>query len=229
VKASTIVNEVTSIRPSTLEGPLEVLGPRAHVVVANPNGITANGVEFRNVGGVALATGEVSFDAAGRATLAVSRGVLTVGAGGLSGMMAQLDLLAKEIRVAGSVVNTSSNAEAKVNLTAGSSATTLSAGITPEGIAGWSSTVAGAGPAPEIAVDIAEGGVLSSGAIRVRVTDAGAGVRMAGEAVATGNDVRIDATGSVKLANVAIKAPGAIAIEAKSISVGSDARQSEIV
>ncbi|WP_196303671.1 two-partner secretion domain-containing protein, partial [Ralstonia solanacearum] len=36
--ARIIVNQVTSTSPSTLQGYLEVAGPRAEVVIANPNG-----------------------------------------------------------------------------------------------------------------------------------------------------------------------------------------------
>ncbi|MDB0524745.1 filamentous hemagglutinin N-terminal domain-containing protein, partial [Ralstonia solanacearum] len=41
--ARIIVNQVTSTSPSTLQGYLEVAGPRAEVVIANPNGILVNG------------------------------------------------------------------------------------------------------------------------------------------------------------------------------------------
>jgi filamentous hemagglutinin family protein len=62
VNARTIVNQVTSTSPSVISGDITVLGSRANVVLANPNGITINGGSFVNTGRVALSTGQVSFD-----------------------------------------------------------------------------------------------------------------------------------------------------------------------
>ena len=46
--ASVILNEVTSTSRSQLNGYIEVAGPQAEVIVANPNGITCNGCGFIN-------------------------------------------------------------------------------------------------------------------------------------------------------------------------------------
>ncbi|MFP3614880.1 filamentous hemagglutinin N-terminal domain-containing protein, partial [Paraburkholderia sp. SIMBA_050] len=40
INARTIVNQVTSTDPSLIQGAIGVLGPRANVILANPNGIT---------------------------------------------------------------------------------------------------------------------------------------------------------------------------------------------
>lgn len=56
VNARTIVNQVTSTDPSVIAGQLAVLGSRANVVLANPNGITIDGGSFVNTGHVALST-----------------------------------------------------------------------------------------------------------------------------------------------------------------------------
>ena len=44
--AGLILNDVLGTTPSNLNGPLEVFGPRAEVVIANPNGISVNGAQF---------------------------------------------------------------------------------------------------------------------------------------------------------------------------------------
>ncbi|MGD7099728.1 filamentous hemagglutinin N-terminal domain-containing protein, partial [Ralstonia pseudosolanacearum] len=62
VRARTIVNQVTSTDPSLIQGNIAVLGPRANVIIANPNGITVDGGSFTNTGNVALTTGQVSFN-----------------------------------------------------------------------------------------------------------------------------------------------------------------------
>ena len=43
VNASLILNEVTSTNPSLLQGRIAIIGPRAHFILANPNGITVDG------------------------------------------------------------------------------------------------------------------------------------------------------------------------------------------
>lgn len=55
--ARIILNEVTSTRPSALNGFTEVAGQGADVVIANPNGISVNGAGFINVPRVTLTTG----------------------------------------------------------------------------------------------------------------------------------------------------------------------------
>ncbi|MHA6853624.1 filamentous hemagglutinin N-terminal domain-containing protein, partial [Ralstonia pseudosolanacearum] len=62
VRARTIVNQITSTDPSRIQGNIAVLGPRANVIIANPNGITVDGGSFTNTGNVALTTGQVSFN-----------------------------------------------------------------------------------------------------------------------------------------------------------------------
>ncbi|NEJ75011.1 filamentous hemagglutinin N-terminal domain-containing protein, partial [Rhizobium phaseoli] len=57
INARTIVNEVTSTNPSVIRGAIAVLGPRANVILANPNGVTVDGGSFANAGHVVLSTG----------------------------------------------------------------------------------------------------------------------------------------------------------------------------
>lgn len=66
--AKVIVNEVTSARPTAMNGFLEVGGNRASVVIANPNGITVNGGGFINTSRAVLTTGKPVYDAGGRLT-----------------------------------------------------------------------------------------------------------------------------------------------------------------
>ena len=56
VSANTILNEVTSSNISHLNGFLEVAGQRANVVIANANGIVANGFGYINAGQAELST-----------------------------------------------------------------------------------------------------------------------------------------------------------------------------
>ena len=83
--ARIIVNEVTSANPSELRGFLEVAGDRAGVVIANPNGILADGAGFLNTARVTLATGRTAMDAAGNlAALRIDDGKVVITGNGLS-------------------------------------------------------------------------------------------------------------------------------------------------
>src|SRR5690606_31499295 len=101
--ARLIVNEVAGTDPSLLRGALEVAGPGAGVVVANPNGITCDGCGFINTPRATLSTGTPQWGAQGQLEqLDTRQGVLTVGPGGLNAAdVAQLDLIARGIVLAG--------------------------------------------------------------------------------------------------------------------------------
>src|SRR5471032_3409435 len=60
VNANTIVNQVTGTNPSLIQGAITVLGPRANVILANPNGVTIDGGSFVTNGHVVISTGQVS-------------------------------------------------------------------------------------------------------------------------------------------------------------------------
>ena len=98
VNARNIVNQVTSTNPSLIQGDITVLGSRANVIIANPNGITVNGGSFVNTGNVALSTGQVSFNditlspgnVQRNIILNTNAGQITIGPDGLSGAMLDL-------------------------------------------------------------------------------------------------------------------------------------------
>ena len=60
--AQKILNEVTGANPSQLRGYTEVAGQSAHVIVANPHGITCNGCGFINTPRATLTTGKPLMD-----------------------------------------------------------------------------------------------------------------------------------------------------------------------
>jgi filamentous hemagglutinin family protein len=130
IDATTIVNEVTSSRRSLINGPVEVLGSRAHVILANPNGITVDGGRFINTGGVALSDGPIRYEPAGRigrvnTILSTGRSDITVKGAGLSGTMTTLQLVAGRLKVDGPVANRSVSPGADISLVAGHSEVTL--------------------------------------------------------------------------------------------------------
>lgn len=58
--AGTIINEVLSTGKSRLRGNMHVDGQKAHLVIANPNGIACNGCSVTGVNSLSLAAGNVS-------------------------------------------------------------------------------------------------------------------------------------------------------------------------
>ncbi|KVD53045.1 filamentous hemagglutinin [Burkholderia ubonensis] len=215
INARTIVNQVTSTNPSLIQGEIAVAGPRANVVLANPNGITVNGGSFVNTGHVALSTGNVSFNDVQIAPGVIQRnvvldtatGTIVVGPGGLASALIGLDLIAKTIRIDGPVNNTFTSPTAGVRLLAGSSRVELNTGLSPSDNANdWLTRSATMNPdtASSYAIDITAAGSLTSGRVQLIVTDRGPGVRSAGPLNASLGDFLLTSNGNVELSNTKI-------------------------
>ncbi|KVW37026.1 filamentous hemagglutinin N-terminal domain-containing protein [Burkholderia ubonensis] len=215
INARTIVNQVTSTNPSLIQGQIDVAGPRANVVLANPNGITVNGGSFVNTGHIALSTGNVSFNDVQIAPGVIQRnvvldtatGTIVVGPGGLASALIGLDLIAKTIRIDGPVNNTFTSPTAGVRLLAGSSRVELNTGLSPSDNANdWLTRSATMNPdtASSYAIDITAAGSLTSGRVQLIVTDRGPGVRSAGPLNASLGDFLLTSNGNVELSNTKI-------------------------
>lgn len=223
INARTIVNQVTSTDPSVISGQLAVLGSRANVVLANPNGITLNGGSFVNTGHVALSTGQVSFNDVltgsvlqRNVVLDTTTGTIVVGPQGLSSALVALDLIAKNILVNGPLTNTFTSPTATVRLLGGTSNVTLNTGVSPNDNANdWLSLNASAtrDTANSFAVDITAAGSLTSGRVQLIVTDKGPGVRSAGPMNATLGDFTLASNGAVEFSNTALDANGSVNIQ----------------
>jgi filamentous hemagglutinin family protein len=81
--ARVILNEVNSSNPSYLNGPIEVAGQRAEVVIANPSGIQVNGSTFINASGVTLTTGTPVLQSGSLDSYIVQRGSVGIFGSGL--------------------------------------------------------------------------------------------------------------------------------------------------
>ncbi|MBN3783120.1 filamentous hemagglutinin N-terminal domain-containing protein [Burkholderia sp. Ac-20345] len=98
--ARVILNEVTGSGKSMLKGPTEIAGESALLVIANPNGITANGARFINASQVKLVAGTPSLDANGNANRFDTKGEIVVEGGGLDAREAnRIDLIARTLRI----------------------------------------------------------------------------------------------------------------------------------
>ena len=190
-QARVILNEVVSTNRSVLAGFTEVLGGRADVVVANPNGITCSGCGFINTDRITLTTGTPTFGADGSlGGFNVNQGdVLINGAGANATAQQIFDIVARSVKVDGKI-NTSD---------------TGSLGITT-GANSWSyngrnvtGAVAPSGAAASYAIDSTVLGGMYSGRINIIATEAGVGVRMLGEAAASADNFRLTSAGKIEL------------------------------
>lgn len=188
-EASIILNEVVSTNRSLLAGFTEVVGGRADVVLANPNGITCSGCGFINTDRATLTTGTPFFGGTGGlGGFNVERGDILVQGSGVNASAQQiLDLVARSIKVEAPVVT---SATGTLQLTAGTNRWSYDS----REVTG---SVPGSGPVPTYAIDSSALGGMYAGRIRLIATEAGVGVRMLGEAAASVDDFSITSAGQV--------------------------------
>ena len=231
VAARTIVNEVTGPTKSNINGKVEVLGQRAHVIIANPNGIVIDGGRFVNTGRVALTTGTIAINpqqiAPGifqnNVVANVSGGVISITGAGLSGQMDALDLIANLIKIDGPVSNTSANENASLRLIAGQNSVEFDSSILPGNTSLSWGTVTGAGAtsAGALLVELTANGVLRSNRIGIEVSDKGAGVRIAGEGYATSRQFTLQSDGHIALNTSKITGKQGLLISGASVALDS--------
>ncbi|WP_339110152.1 filamentous hemagglutinin N-terminal domain-containing protein [Thioclava sp. GXIMD4216] len=227
--ARTIVNEVTGPTETKIEGPLEVLGQRAHIIVANPNGITIDGGRFINTGRVALTTGAIGSTTTQVApmitredvTTTVANGRIHVLGGGLSGQMDALELIAHDLRIEGPITNAANAEDAAIKLRAGNGVTTFDSGVLPGNAAArWATTVSSdSAENGAVLVDLLAPGVLRSNRIEILVNGAGAGVRMAGAGYADAQDFVLRTDGRVEAEGATLTAADGLSFAAETLDI----------
>ncbi len=216
--AQIIVNQVLSDDPSTLRGMLEVAGARADVIVANPHGIRCDGCGFIGTGRTTLLVGDALLDADSGAlrTLSAADGDLRIGAAGLrdhARAAERIDLIARRIAVAGRVD------ARELRLVAGMSRVDAVRGDVQAMAVPAPEMADGLPEQPAYALDVAAAGAMHAGRIHLIATEAGAGVRSAGELRAYAQDLRLDVGGALRLANayarrdLQIEAAGRVDVE----------------
>ncbi|RAW90727.1 hypothetical protein CKY01_11565 [Photorhabdus laumondii subsp. clarkei] len=190
--AELIINEVVGTLTSNLQGLLEVVGQKASVFIANPNGITCDGCGFVNTPAVTLSTGKPVFDKDGAlAALAVKKGTITIGEKGLDATAQNdVDIISRAAILNGKV-------QAKnLTLTQGPNQVDFKHGtVVP---------IAGEGDSPGKAIDTGSLGGMYANKIRLVSTEAGKEVNLA-NLTATQGDISLTADGELSLANALIK------------------------
>ncbi|UXU90306.1 two-partner secretion domain-containing protein [Burkholderia sp. S-53] len=228
--ASVIVNQVTSTGnayASLLNGPLEVFGAPAAVVIANPNGITTRGTGFTNTIGVTLSTGAPQFlnGIGGAATdfanakaigynvtgghlqIDGNAGVNGPGAG-IEGTVGTIDLIGETIGInaplyAGTRINAIAGRQFVTPAVADAYGTTY--GTTSNGSDNSAAAInaANGGANRSLAIDATAFGAMTAGQIQVISTAAGMGVRADAQLAANAGDLLLSANGDVSVAGSA--------------------------
>ncbi|EKT4521414.1 hemagglutinin repeat-containing protein [Pseudomonas putida] len=199
--ASTILNEVNGGNPSQLKGYTEVAGQSAHVIVANPYGVTCNGCGFINTPRATLTTGKPVVENGQLQRYQVEQGSVAIeGAGLNAGNVDQFEIITRSARV---------NAEIQARhlaVVAGSNdvdARTLAA----------SARAGDPAQAPQLAIDSSALGGMYADTIKLVGTEAGVGVKLDGKLIASGGDIQLDANGQLRMAE-ATAGKGSVAITA---------------
>ncbi|WP_350601226.1 DUF637 domain-containing protein [Pseudomonas sp. 65/3-MNA-CIBAN-0223] len=189
--ASTILNEVNGGNPSHLRGYTEVAGPSARVIVANPYGISCNGCGFINTPRATLTTGTPILNNGRLDHFQVDGGSVSIeGAGLNAGNVDSFEIITRTARL-----NAQINAR-NLTLIAGRNdvdAQTLNATARADD----------GSVKPQLAIDSTALGGMYAGAIKLVGTEAGVGVRLAGNLAASAGDIQIDANGHLTLAQAA--------------------------
>ncbi|WP_206957312.1 hemagglutinin repeat-containing protein [Trinickia acidisoli] len=200
--ASIIVNQVVGGNASQLLGYIEVAGPQAQVIVANPSGIYCNGCGFVNTSRGVLTTGTPVFGGSGSLdAFHVTGGYIQIGTSGLNASnVDEVDLIARSVEINGNLW-----ANKTLNVVAGANDVqygNLSAqALAPDG------------NSPGVAIDVAQLGGMYAGKITLVGTEAGVGVNSEGTIEAQSGDLTLSSQGKVTLTG-ATSAAGNINVQA---------------
>lgn len=188
--ATTILNEVNGTNPSQLRGYTEVAGQRAHVIVANPHGITCDGCGFINTPRATLSTGRPVIENGQLTRHQVDQGqVIIEGAGLNASNVDSFEIITRS---------------AKINAQIQARDLTIVAGrndVDARTLAATARTDNGTAK-PELAIDSSALGGMYAGSIKLVGTEAGVGVKLDGKLIASGGDIQLDANGQLRMAQV---------------------------
>lgn len=192
--AHVILNEVQGINRTDLNGPMEVFGQKAGVVIVNPNGITVNGGSTINMKNLTLSTGMTSINN-DNIIMDVSRGDVTISSDGMNTTgLDYFDAIAKSIKIQGTVASLKKNGElsgdTEIKFIAGDNAYSYKDRTYKAKQNDSKST--------EIGIDGGLAGSLYGSYVTLIATDSGAGVRHKG-IINTANDITINSNGDISI------------------------------
>lgn len=182
--ARVILNEIRSSHPTHLRGFVEVAGQRAEVIIANPAGVNIDGGGFINASRTTITTGTPVMNNGNLEGFVVQKGLISINGAGLDSRQSDFTgLMARAIEVnAGIWAN-------ELKLTAGANR------ISADQSQVTAAPALAAGPAPAFGIDTAVLGGMYAGKITLVGTEAGLGVRNAGNISASAGSLTLSADG----------------------------------
>ncbi|WP_413185200.1 hemagglutinin repeat-containing protein [Paraburkholderia sacchari] len=185
--ARIIVNQVNSANPSQIRGYVEIAGPKAQLVIANPSGIVVDGGGFVNTSRAILTTGTPLLDANGALTgYKTTRGNIVVQGEGFNGAnIDQVDLISRAVQVNAAIYANS------LNVVAGA------AQVNHDTLA--ATPIAGDGAPSPVSIDVSHLGGMYSGKILLTSNEHGVGVGNAGVISAQAGDLTLSVDGKLTL------------------------------
>ncbi|MEK7898024.1 beta strand repeat-containing protein [Burkholderia contaminans] len=213
--ATTIINQVTSNNIATLNGPLEIFGSPATVIVAAPGGVSVQGMALTNIPGLTLTTGTpqfltgvggtaTDFAHAGAVAYDVRSGAISINGpagndgtpgAGIEGTVGNIDLIGQSVTLSAPL-----RADQRVNVVTGnqlvtptsSDTTGVSYGTAANGAANTAAAIG-----KSVAVDASQYGSVTSGTVYIVSTAAGMGVNTQGPLSATAGNVVVNSNGDI--------------------------------
>ena len=183
--ANTILNEVTGTGATSMNGALEVAGNKAHVIIANPNGISVNNGTFINANSATLTTGNPIINNGSITGYQVQQGRITVGEKGLNASKtARTDLLAEAVQLNGKVW------AQDAQVVTGKNAISVDA-------TGTVTNISKTGESTPIGLDVAAIGGMYANSMYLVGTNDGFGVNNQG-VLSAQNTLTIDSTGKLQ-------------------------------
>jgi filamentous hemagglutinin len=213
--ATAILSEVTGNNPSYLEGTMEVFGQRADIIIANPNGVSINGVTTLNSNSLAVTTGWVQNNNGNLQFVVDERsGRVTVGSGGVdTSGLSYFDIVARAVTLNGAVG--SAAAATDISVTAGLN--------TYDAKTRTHIKNAGTGAnAPVVAIQGDLAGAMYGRMISLVSTETGAGVRHEG-LIKAAKDITITADGDIVLASTLAEGNITVASSSRGVVIGTEA------
>ena len=176
--AKIILNEVTSSR-SDLNGMMEVAGSKAHLIIANPNGISCQGCGFINTDKVTITTGKPDMQNGDLKGYSVNGGIINV-----NGLLndSPTEILARSVTSRGTVMAQS------LSVVTGSNYVNTAGNVV--------GSVSAQGNRNQYGIDVANIGGMYADKISLVSTEKGIGVRNAGTIYGT-SSVQINSNGKL--------------------------------
>ncbi|MEO0381021.1 MAG: filamentous hemagglutinin N-terminal domain-containing protein, partial [Pseudomonadota bacterium] len=217
--ASASVADVTGTEASRMEGTLEVLGARADVIVANPNGFTLNGARYQNIRGLVIVAGRrqagtLDYD------VAVGDGSIEIGSGGVVADVRRMDLIARTIRIDGNVGETDSTPFLRFNATAGTGRATINPNaVSVDSVDYITLSGRSQDTGPAVSLTLSEGAIVSGGRLTLTADGRGAGVVMAGQGLASAGEFTMSADGRISLGGATAEGLTGVSLKSQDIDI----------